>query len=67
MAPGGLLAIYTDGLIERREYPLDEGLSRLVEAVHPASADAACSAVMGAMIGGDRIQDDIALLVLACR
>src|SRR5262249_34060945 len=26
--PGGSLCLYTDGLVERREYPLDDGLAR---------------------------------------
>ena len=63
IAPGGLLALYTDGLVERRETPLEDGLSRLRNVIKPAQPDAVCSAVMGAMIGSRRASDDIALLV----
>ena len=61
--PGALLALYTDGLVERRETPLDDGLSRLRDVIKPVQPDAVCSAVMGAMIGSRRTRDDIALLV----
>jgi len=65
--PGGLLALYTDGLVERREIPLEDGLSQLRNAIQPAQPDAVCSAVMGAMIGSRRTRDDIALLVFRRR
>lgn len=61
--PGGLLTLYTDGLVERREIPLDEGLSHLTNVVRAAPPDAVCSAVMRAMVGSARVRDDIALLV----
>jgi phosphoserine phosphatase RsbU/P len=60
---GGLLALYTDGLVERRETPLEDGLSRLRDVIKPGQPDAVCSAVMRAMIGSRRTRDDIALLV----
>jgi len=62
--PGGLLALYTDGLVERHEVALEEGLSHLTKVVQPGPPDAVCSAVMGAMIGRQRTSDDIALLVV---
>jgi len=65
--PGGLLALYTDGLVERREAALDVRLSDLRDVVAPASAEAVCSAVMGALVGSERARDDIALLVLRRR
>jgi sigma-B regulation protein RsbU (phosphoserine phosphatase) len=63
MPPGILLCLYTDGLIERREYPLDDGLARLCEAVTTRSPEAVCSAVMSALVGSEPARDDIALLV----
>lgn len=52
----------TDGLVERREYPLDEGLARLCKAVQAGPAEAACATVMAALVGNDQVRDDIALL-----
>jgi putative methionine-R-sulfoxide reductase with GAF domain len=62
--PGTLLCFYTDGLVERRQYPLDEGLARLRQAVTAEPPDAACASVMAAMVGTERARDDIALLML---
>ena len=62
--PGTLLCFYTDGLVERREFPLDEGLARLCRAVMAEPPDAACASVMGAMVGAESVRDDIALLML---
>jgi sigma-B regulation protein RsbU (phosphoserine phosphatase) len=62
--PGGLLCMCTDGLIERREYSLDEGLDRLCKAVQAGPAEAACTAVMAALVGHQEVRDDIAVLVL---
>jgi sigma-B regulation protein RsbU (phosphoserine phosphatase) len=64
MLPGVLLCLCTDGLIERREYPLDYGLARLCEAVTARSPEEACSAIMAALVGSQPVRDDIALLVL---
>ena len=61
--PGALLCFYTDGLVERREFPIDEGMARLCRAVTAAPPDAACASVMGAMVGADPAPDDIALLI----
>jgi sigma-B regulation protein RsbU (phosphoserine phosphatase) len=64
VAPGTLLCFYTDGLVERREFPIDEGLARLCRAVVAEPPDAACASVMGALVGMDQASDDIALLML---
>jgi phosphoserine phosphatase RsbU/P len=61
--PGGLLCMCTDGLVERREYPLDEGLDRLCKAVQAGPAEAACAAIMAALVGNEEARDDIAVLV----
>jgi sigma-B regulation protein RsbU (phosphoserine phosphatase) len=60
IAPGAVLCLYTDGLVERREYPLDEGLARLCGAVVAQAPEQVCAAVMGAL-------DDIALVALRRR
>ncbi len=63
--PGTLLCFYTDGLVERRGRPLDEGLRILCEAVNAAeSPNAACVSVMGALIGNEPNRDDTTLLMM---
>jgi serine phosphatase RsbU (regulator of sigma subunit) len=63
--PGALLCFYTDGLIERPGEVIDEGLGRLCRAVTTQqSPEAACTAVMGALIGSEPARDDIALLMI---
>ena len=63
IAPGTLLCFYTDGLIERRGRSVDEGLAALCRAVTAQSPDAACAAVMAALVGSEPAPDDIALLI----
>jgi sigma-B regulation protein RsbU (phosphoserine phosphatase) len=63
ITPGMLLCFYTDGLIERREYSIDDGLARLCQAVTPQPPDAACAAVMAALVGSEPVHDDIALVM----
>jgi phosphoserine phosphatase RsbU/P len=60
---GALLCFFTDGLVERRGEPIDEGLGRLCQAVTPAAPEVACAAVMAAMVGDQAPRDDIALLI----
>jgi sigma-B regulation protein RsbU (phosphoserine phosphatase) len=61
--PGTALCFCTDGLVERREFPLDEGLARLCRAVTAEPPEAACASVMGALVGAEPARDDIALLM----
>ena len=62
--PGTLLCFYTDGLIERRDEPIDDGLDRLCRAVTAQPAEAAMAAVMAALVGNEPARDDIAVLML---
>jgi phosphoserine phosphatase RsbU/P len=59
-----LLCFFTDGLVERRDRPLDDGLACLCEVVTATSPEATCNAVMGALVGNEPGRDDIALLVV---
>jgi serine phosphatase RsbU (regulator of sigma subunit) len=61
---GAVLCLYTDGLVERREQALDEGLDRLCRAVLAGPPEEVCASVMGALIGDAPAQDDVALLTL---
>jgi serine phosphatase RsbU (regulator of sigma subunit) len=62
--PGTLLCFCTDGLIERPGEVIDEGLGRLCRALTARSPEAACAAVMGALVGSEPARDDIALLMV---
>ena len=62
--PGALLCFYTDGLVERPDQVIDEGLARLRLALSAQAPEAACAAVMGALVGSKPSRDDIALLMI---
>ena len=64
IAHGAVLCLYTDGLVERREHALDEGLARLCGAVVAGPPEEVCASVMGALVGGAPARDDVALLAL---
>ncbi|HEX3591297.1 MAG TPA: GAF domain-containing SpoIIE family protein phosphatase [Pseudonocardiaceae bacterium] len=64
LRPGALVCLYTDGLVERRDSTIDEGLERLRTAVHIASPEMVCARVMAAMVGTQAVPDDIAVLVM---
>jgi serine phosphatase RsbU (regulator of sigma subunit) len=67
LSAGSLLLLYTDGLVETRIRPFDDGIDQLASAV--AALDAhltptqVCDAVLDAMIGGDP-EYDIAVLAI---
>src|SRR5215210_1899278 len=63
---GGALVLYTDGLVERRDEPIDSGLARLAEAASDSPGHAATLAgrLVGAVPGTAR-PDDVAVLALA--
>ncbi|WP_298180927.1 SpoIIE family protein phosphatase [Saccharomonospora sp.] len=61
---GAALLFYTDGLVERRHQPLDEGLRQLREAVHAGPAELLCADVMSRLVGVDPPGDDIAVLAV---
>ena len=61
MAPGAVLLLYTDGLVERRTEPLDVGFDRLLATVVPDRPDAVCRRVIRGLIGDDLPSDDVAV------
>jgi serine phosphatase RsbU (regulator of sigma subunit) len=61
---GGVLAFYTDGLVERRDRPVDVGMQELEEAVHAGEPERVCARIMAVMIGNRAAQDDVALLAI---
>ena len=64
LAPGAVLCMFTDGLVERRDEPIDDGITRLCQAVTPGPPEDVCAAVLQALVGRQSPGDDIALLVL---
>jgi phosphoserine phosphatase RsbU/P len=62
--PGALLCFYTDGLVERPGELIDDGLARLCAAVTAQPPEAACAAVMQALVGNASARDDVALLMV---
>ncbi len=63
--PGSTLLLYTDGLVEGRQLPLDDGLERLRSCmIGHLDCDKVCDVVLdGAMLGGTS-RDDTALLAV---
>jgi serine phosphatase RsbU (regulator of sigma subunit) len=62
LPPGGLVTLFTDGLVERRDASIDDGLSRLLSIVDAGPAEWVCARIMAAMVGTRPAIDDIALL-----
>ncbi|MCP2181553.1 Histidine kinase-like ATPase domain-containing protein [Prauserella alba] len=67
IAPGTTVLFYTDGLVERRHRPLDEGLALLRGIVRSGPAESLCSDVMLQLVGTDPTDDDVALLAVRRR
>jgi anti-sigma regulatory factor (Ser/Thr protein kinase) len=63
LEPGSALLLYTDGLVEERRVPIDDGLARLASSVSEGHVDleALCDRLLATVGGGE---DDIALLAL---
>ncbi len=66
LAPGTRLVMYTDGLVERRGEPIDDGIERLVRLLaeqHHLTADDLVPVLLDAMLadGGD---DDAAVMIV---
>ncbi|WP_233225788.1 SpoIIE family protein phosphatase [Amycolatopsis sp. CA-126428] len=66
LAPGASVLLYTDGLVERRDEPIDEGLRRLCEAAtraHAAAPERLVTAIGAALLDSGQ-EDDVALLAI---
>jgi anti-sigma regulatory factor (Ser/Thr protein kinase)/putative methionine-R-sulfoxide reductase with GAF domain len=62
---GTALALYTDGLIERRTASLDQGLDSLAQLFRAKlPPEEQCDAILDALTEGRNIDDDVALLII---
>ncbi|MBV8462827.1 MAG: ATP-binding protein, partial [Acidimicrobiales bacterium] len=64
LGPGDLILLFTDGLVERRDQPVDRGLERLRRAIVADEPDAVCRSAMHHMVGSGPPADDVAVLAL---
>jgi serine phosphatase RsbU (regulator of sigma subunit) len=64
LPPGALMCFYTDGLVERRDDSVDNGVARLCDAVQAGPPERVAAAVMAALIGREPPEDDVALLLV---
>ena len=69
LPPGASLLLYTDGLVERRDVPLERRLDELADAAGRAEGEleGLCDHVLGAVLGEQVPSDDVALLAVRRR
>lgn len=60
---GDILALYTDGLVERPGKSIDAGIEKLRHSAAAQHPEIVCRTVMMNMVGNSAVDDDIALLV----
>ncbi len=64
LSSGSVVALYTDGLVERRTVSIDDRLDLLRRTVAPGTPENVCISVMLALVGNEQARDDIAVLVM---
>ncbi|MGH2715769.1 MAG: SpoIIE family protein phosphatase [Thermoleophilaceae bacterium] len=69
LPPGASLLLYTDGLVERRDTPLEHRLDELAEAAgrSDAALEGLCDSVLAGVLGEQVPTDDVALLAVRPR
>jgi PAS domain S-box-containing protein len=70
LAPGSRFTLYTDGLVERRDQPLDECIDALADLLGAWSVrpfEGLAESVTDAVVGTGRTGDDVCVLALAFR
>ncbi len=63
LPPGGVLCLYTDGLVERRDWVIDDGIAQLSASIRDVDPELCCATVMIAMTDAGPHTDDVALLI----
>lgn len=64
LPPGSTLLLYTDGLVERRDRPLPDGIRLLLNDAIPGRAEDLCSRVTTRLLPGEGPTDDVAVLTI---
>ena len=67
LAPGSWLVLFSDGLLERRGEPIDEGLQRVLEAAprfRHGGAQALCDGLIAELTGDGDPEDDVVVLAV---
>ncbi len=62
--PGSTVYLFTDGVVERRGAPVDEGVDRFCSAATTGSPDRSCSKIVAELLDDGAPADDFALLAL---
>ncbi|MGJ5751498.1 PAS domain S-box-containing protein [Streptomyces puniciscabiei] len=67
--PGDQLVLYTDGLVETRDQPIDRRLGKLLELLARPQLSLArtCDLLLGALRQAEHTDDDVALLIARAR
>ncbi|HEY1276297.1 MAG TPA: SpoIIE family protein phosphatase [Thermoleophilaceae bacterium] len=66
LAPGSTLLLYTDGLVERRDVPLEDRMHQLAAAAAAAGGELEdlCDQILAGVLGPNEPSDDVALLAV---
>jgi len=64
LAPGSGLLLYTDGLVERRYQPIDEGIGKMLAGLSNDGAEVLCANVTSSLLHNEAGTDDVAVLAL---
>jgi anti-sigma regulatory factor (Ser/Thr protein kinase)/putative methionine-R-sulfoxide reductase with GAF domain len=65
LAPGEMLAFFTDGLVERPRVPLGESIEELLDIVrHASDPEELCQLAIDGLVGYGVLRDDVALIAV---
>ena len=70
LSPGEVLILYTDGLVERRNRPLEEGTAALLELAAQAwngNPEDLVDVIISQLASGPERSDDVALLAVSMK